>query len=221
MRRFDKNKNMRKANLLAESRYLESKGLIKENDLSGIANYGEDAKTIAFRNLMDAFKAVKNGMLPKEAGIGVAFKEFEKYASEEEMNKVNNEYRDIATKYVNEDNGIQKTDEDIKDMAAEIVNMTSDIDEQNHLIVKSSQGSEDIQRRLTSRVQQLENEFWERHNTSKEEQEKISLNMIMHFGSAQKAYDENEKMLRDYESKGYKPEIKILKYRLNYISKKG
>jgi len=77
---------------------------LKENNLTGIANYGEDAKTIAFRNLMDAFKAVKNGVLPKEAGIGIAFKEFEKYASEEEMNKVNNEYRDIATKYVNEEN---------------------------------------------------------------------------------------------------------------------
>ena len=32
MRRFDKTKNIRKANLLAEQRYLESKGLIKENE---------------------------------------------------------------------------------------------------------------------------------------------------------------------------------------------
>lgn len=31
MRRFDKNKNIKKANLLAEQRYLESKGIIKEN----------------------------------------------------------------------------------------------------------------------------------------------------------------------------------------------
>jgi hypothetical protein len=32
MRRFDKNENIRKANLLAEQRYLKSKGLISEND---------------------------------------------------------------------------------------------------------------------------------------------------------------------------------------------
>lgn len=31
MRRFDKKNNIAKANLLAEQRYLESKGLIKEN----------------------------------------------------------------------------------------------------------------------------------------------------------------------------------------------
>jgi len=32
MRRFDKNENIRKANLLAEQRYLASKGVINEND---------------------------------------------------------------------------------------------------------------------------------------------------------------------------------------------
>jgi hypothetical protein len=32
MRRFDKNKNIKKANLLAEQRHLQSKGLINEND---------------------------------------------------------------------------------------------------------------------------------------------------------------------------------------------
>ena len=32
MRRFDKNKNITRANILAEQRYLESKGLINEND---------------------------------------------------------------------------------------------------------------------------------------------------------------------------------------------
>ena len=32
MRRFDKKYNMQKANLLAEQRYLESKGLIKESE---------------------------------------------------------------------------------------------------------------------------------------------------------------------------------------------
>lgn len=31
MRRFDKDKNIQKANLLAEQRYLQSKGLLKEN----------------------------------------------------------------------------------------------------------------------------------------------------------------------------------------------
>jgi hypothetical protein len=32
MRRFDKNENIRKANMLAEQRYLKSKGLVSEND---------------------------------------------------------------------------------------------------------------------------------------------------------------------------------------------
>ena len=39
MRRFDKTKNILKANLLAETRYLESKGLIKEGEDFGT---GED-----------------------------------------------------------------------------------------------------------------------------------------------------------------------------------
>jgi hypothetical protein len=34
MRRFDKTKNIKNANLLAEQRYLESKGLLKENEIS-------------------------------------------------------------------------------------------------------------------------------------------------------------------------------------------
>jgi hypothetical protein len=34
MRRFDKTKNVKNANLLAEQRYLESKGLLKENEIS-------------------------------------------------------------------------------------------------------------------------------------------------------------------------------------------
>jgi hypothetical protein len=38
MRRFDKKNNIRKANLLAEQRYLESKGLIIENDRVSIEN---------------------------------------------------------------------------------------------------------------------------------------------------------------------------------------
>ncbi len=33
MRKFDKNKNIKKANLLAEQRHLESKGLIKEDNV--------------------------------------------------------------------------------------------------------------------------------------------------------------------------------------------
>jgi len=46
MRRFDKIKNIRKANLLVEQRYLESKDLIKENDLNNKRDYykGEDGK---------------------------------------------------------------------------------------------------------------------------------------------------------------------------------
>ena len=35
MRRFDKKNNIRKANLLAEQRYLQSKGLISENGFAG------------------------------------------------------------------------------------------------------------------------------------------------------------------------------------------
>lgn len=47
MRRFDKNKNIMKVNLLAEQRYLESKGLIKEaND----RNYEERQKLMNSSN---------------------------------------------------------------------------------------------------------------------------------------------------------------------------
>jgi 5'(3')-deoxyribonucleotidase/2'-5' RNA ligase len=40
MRRFDKTKNIEKANILAEQRYLESKGLIKESNAGVTANVG-------------------------------------------------------------------------------------------------------------------------------------------------------------------------------------
>jgi len=42
MRRRDKSKNITKANLLAEQRYLESKGLLKEDDLSGEYSFKTD-----------------------------------------------------------------------------------------------------------------------------------------------------------------------------------
>jgi hypothetical protein len=38
MRRFDKKDNIRKANLLSEQRYLESKGLINENNIESKFN---------------------------------------------------------------------------------------------------------------------------------------------------------------------------------------
>ena len=81
MRRSEKKLNMVKANLLAESRYLETKGVINE--------------------------------------------------------------------------GIQKTDSDIDDIAKAIIKDAKDEAEENALIVKSAQGDEDIQRRLTDRVSRL------------------------------------------------------------------
>lgn len=46
MRRFDKTKNIFKANLLAESRYLESKGLVKEN--YSLQNFKDDFQDADF-----------------------------------------------------------------------------------------------------------------------------------------------------------------------------
>jgi hypothetical protein len=55
MRRFDKNVNIEKANLLVEQRYLQSKGLINEGHFAdpmsigtGINFNGWDAEVIAF-----------------------------------------------------------------------------------------------------------------------------------------------------------------------------
>ena len=45
MKRFDKTKNILKANILAEQRYLESKGLIKENELD-MGQLGRDARSV-------------------------------------------------------------------------------------------------------------------------------------------------------------------------------
>ncbi len=47
MRRIDKKLNMMKANLLAESRYLESKGLIKESNFSGPQKTDPDIDELA------------------------------------------------------------------------------------------------------------------------------------------------------------------------------
>lgn len=88
MRRVDKKLNMMKANILAESIYLESKGLIKEGNFSGP----------------------------------------------------------------------QKTDPDIDVLAREIIKTTKgDMTKENDAIVSTANGDGDIQRRLTSRVQQLKN----------------------------------------------------------------
>lgn len=84
MRRIDKKLNMMKANLLAESRYLESKELIKE--------------------------------------------------------------------------GVEKTDSDIDELAKEVIKISNGNEgKENELIISTANGDEDIQRRLTSRVQQLKN----------------------------------------------------------------
>lgn len=61
MRRFDKKKNMGKANLLAEQRYLESKGLIKEDELgeydySGFKNKYSGMDTERMDNLVSKGK---------------------------------------------------------------------------------------------------------------------------------------------------------------------
>lgn len=57
MRRFDKTKNIRKANLLAEQRYLESKGLIKES--TGHQNSVEFVKSMNPPNLA-SYQGIQN-----------------------------------------------------------------------------------------------------------------------------------------------------------------
>jgi hypothetical protein len=60
MRRFDKNNNIKKANLLSEQRYLQSKGLISENsdiDISLLKNL-----TIDYPNLVKYYPNSSSGL---------------------------------------------------------------------------------------------------------------------------------------------------------------
>lgn len=107
MRKSDKLKNFKKINLIVENRYLESKGIVPEssynadgdefNNLRGIADYGESEKTMAFRNVIDALKKIKNGAQPNEVNVGDALRRFKEYASEDEFQRVSNEYNNIIT----------------------------------------------------------------------------------------------------------------------------
>ena len=60
MRRFDKAKNILKANLLAESRYLESKGLIKENELTENVDYTQEELDEYLEASKEIFKIMRN-----------------------------------------------------------------------------------------------------------------------------------------------------------------
>ena len=107
MRKSDKLKNFKKVNLLTEQRYLQSKGVISESvynaddnqfsNLNGIADFGESTKSIAFRRVLDAFNKIKNGAKPNEVGVGLALSQFKDEASEEEYQKISDEYRNIVT----------------------------------------------------------------------------------------------------------------------------
>jgi len=175
MRRIDKKLNMMKANVLAESRYLESKGLIKE--------------------------------------------------------------------------GVQKTDSDIDELATEIIKIAKgDETKENETIVNTANGDEDIQRRLTSRVQQLKNsyndlkegdeeqvsgdDYFSKYNTTMQEQKEICWNMVQHFKGVDRAIAENEKMMKDKimrakeseaagnyeEANDYMESIKLYQFRIQYMN---
>lgn len=68
MRKSDKLKNFKKANLLAENRYFESKGFINENLTS------ED---VLINTIESKLKEIENGSLPKEVGIGIYLRQLE------------------------------------------------------------------------------------------------------------------------------------------------
>ena len=72
MRRFDKNKNIRKVNLLSEERYLESKALIIENYRYGSLDENVDDKTLidTIEGLEDADIGWSNN---PNKGLSIAF----------------------------------------------------------------------------------------------------------------------------------------------------
>jgi hypothetical protein len=59
-------------------------------------------------------------------------------------------------RYVEIKEGVEKTDSDIDDLARDIIRMSGgDYEKENELIVKTANGDEEIQRRLTNRVSKL------------------------------------------------------------------
>jgi hypothetical protein len=96
MRKSDKIKNFKKVNLLTEHRYLQSKGLLKEFDgLEGMVDYGESTKSQVVRNVLAKFEEIKNGAMPKEVGIGLAFKQLKSEVSYDEYQEMVDTYYDI------------------------------------------------------------------------------------------------------------------------------
>lgn len=63
MRRFDKSKNIRKVNLLAEQRYLETKGLLKEEPIE-YPNSITVKLTDEWKNSHDLYRVPENVKLP-------------------------------------------------------------------------------------------------------------------------------------------------------------
>jgi hypothetical protein len=147
------------------------------------------------------------------------------------------ESRYLGTKgVINE--GIQKTDSD--ELAKDIIKGSKDESDENALIVKSAQGDEDIQRRLTDRVSRLKlneeevysDDYFSKYNTTMQEQKEICWNMIKHFKSIDKAIAENEKMMKDKimrakeakaagdieEANDYMESIKLFQFRIQYMN---
>ena len=142
MRRFDKKIKIQKANLLSEQRYLQSKSLVNEGYFADpmskgtrIKFNGRDAEVIAFeanprQEVSYTIKYDDNG---------------------EEDNIVGGDKRIEVLK-----EGVEKTDSDIDDLARDILRMSGgDYEKENELIVKTANGDEEIQRRLTNRVSKL------------------------------------------------------------------
>ena len=142
MRKSDKKKNFLKVNLLAEQRYLQSKGLISESYFADpiskgakIKFNGRDAEIISF-----------------EANPRQEVSYTIQYDDNGEQEQITG--GDKRIEVLNE--GVQKTDSDIDDLAREIIKMSSgDSEKENDYIVKTAKGDEDIQRRLTNRVSKL------------------------------------------------------------------
>jgi hypothetical protein len=78
MRRFDKLKNIYKANLLNEVRYLESKGLMRENDVNDYLYHGTNIKNL---------KDIENyGLVPDFGNIVKSTEGYQYYMDDEYYN---------------------------------------------------------------------------------------------------------------------------------------
>lgn len=145
MRRFDKKYNIEKANLLAEQRYLQSKGILSEGYYADpiakgtkIKYNGRDAEVISFE--ANPYQEVSYTI---------------KYDDNGEQDQITGGDSKIE---LNENIGVQKTDSDIDDLANEIIrNSNGDETKENELIVKTAAGDEEIQRRLTNRISRIKN----------------------------------------------------------------